>query len=75
MSSRSKPAGRFAAGLVGGSPANPRRFLEHVPEKWTRFSDEDMLQVLEHVPEKWTRFSDKDMLPKFLNWREFFSIR
>jgi hypothetical protein len=29
----------------------------------------------EHVPEKWTRFSDKDMLPKFLNWREFFSIR
>jgi hypothetical protein len=30
---------------------------------------------LEHVPEKWTRFSDKDMLPKFLNWREFFSIR
>jgi hypothetical protein len=31
--------------------------------------------ALEHVPEKWTRFSDKDMLPKFLNWREFFSIR
>jgi hypothetical protein len=31
--------------------------------------------LLEHVPEKWTRFSDKDMLPKFLNWREFFSIR
>jgi hypothetical protein len=30
---------------------------------------------LEHVPEKWIRFSDKDMLPKFLNWREFFSIR
>jgi hypothetical protein len=47
MSSRSKPAGRFAAGLVGGSPTNPRRFLEHVPEKWTRFSDKDMLHVLE----------------------------
>jgi hypothetical protein len=31
--------------------------------------------ILEHVPEKWTRFSDTDMLPKFLNWREFFSIR
>ena len=30
---------------------------------------------LEHVPEKWIRFSDKDMLPKFLKWREFFSIR
>ena len=30
---------------------------------------------LEHVPEKWTRFSDEDMLPKFSNWREFFSIR
>jgi hypothetical protein len=27
------------------------------------------------LSEKWSRFSDKDMLPKFLKWREFFSIR
>jgi hypothetical protein len=33
------------------------------------------IPALEHVPKKWTCFSDKDMLPKFLNWREFPSIR
>jgi hypothetical protein len=40
-----------------------------------RLQREPSHTALEHVPEKWTRFSDKDMLPKFLNWREFFSIR
>jgi hypothetical protein len=28
-------------------PVWPLDALEHVPEKWTRFSDEDMLQVFE----------------------------
>jgi hypothetical protein len=60
--------------------------LEHFHAKRTPFRVKKMRQnkrlqrnafgnILEHVPEKWTRFSDKDMLPKFLNWREFFSIR
>jgi hypothetical protein len=26
---------------------DPKLPLEHVPEKWTRFSDKDMLQVFE----------------------------
>jgi hypothetical protein len=67
--------------------------LEHVSEKWTRFSDKDTLQVFELArilfdqvipPDRKARESmsrkSGPAFPtrtcfKFLNWREFFSIR
>jgi hypothetical protein len=57
---------------VVSHPIDRRRMAETLPE---RAGLPSRRLALEHVPEKWTRFSDKDMLPKFLNWREFFSIR
>jgi hypothetical protein len=41
--------------------------LEHVPEKLTDFSDQNMLQLLdlEHVPEKLTDFSEENKLQLF----------
>jgi hypothetical protein len=38
---------RGFAGSRAAAVAFAARVLEHVPEKWTRFSDKDMLQVFE----------------------------